>query len=247
MDITVEHAGLTLRGVLEGTDTLENDTIAILMHGFMGNRGYAKGELLYDLSHALNDSGIPTVRFDFSGCGQSDGDVNEMTVPDQLTQGMEIVDFVRAKLKAKKIYLIGHSQGGVDASMIAGAYDDVLEKLVLLAPAATLKSDALAGVCQGLTYDPKKIPLYVTVHDQKITGRYFRTAQLLPIYETAKHFIKPTLIMHGLADQVVSPKASEKYHEVLSDNKLYLLPDDSHQLAVHRATVLQKVTEFLTK
>ena len=246
MEVEIKREGRTLRGLLEGTAALHNDHVAILMHGFLGDRGNHPGKLLYDLSHALNDAGIPTLRFDFAGCGESDGNFAEMTVLSELLDGMAIIDYARTTLGAKEIDLVGHSQGGVVASMLAGYYRDVIAKLVLLAPAATLKDDALKGECQGSKYDPNQIPLTVPVHGQAVSGQYFRTAQLLPIYETAQHFAGPTLIIHGEDDQVVSPEAARKYNVILPQSKLYLMPGEGHLLEGPKlAEILQTVTTFL--
>ena len=92
MDVTVKRDGLTLRGVLEGTEQLQNKRVTILMHGFQGDRGYKAGNFLYDLSHELNQAGIPTLRFDFAGCGQSDGSFTDMTVLSEISDGMKIID-----------------------------------------------------------------------------------------------------------------------------------------------------------
>ncbi|WP_242361901.1 alpha/beta hydrolase [Limosilactobacillus antri] len=247
MKVEIKREGRTLRGLLEGTTTLHNDQVAILMHGFMGDRGNQPGKLLYDLSHALNAAGIPTLRFDFAGCGESDGDFAEMTVFSELLDGMAIIDYARTTIGAQTIDLVGHSQGGVVASMLAGYYRDVIDKLVLLAPAATLKDDALKGECQGTVYDPNHIPLTVPVHGQAVSGQYFRTAQLLPIYETAQHFTGPTLIIHGEADQVVSPEAARKYNVILPQSKLYLMPGEGHLLeGTALAEILRTVTDFLS-
>lgn len=246
MKVEVQRDGLTLRGVLTGSDTLQNEQVAIMFHGFQGNRGYHSGKLLYDLAHHLAKAGMPTLRFDFAGCGESDGEFNRMTVLGELLDGMAIIDFVRRQVGAKKIFLIGHSQGGVVASMLAGYYRDLVDKLVLLAPAASLKDDALAGQCQGTEYDPNHIPLTVPVHGQAVSGQYFRTAQLLPIYETAQHFAGPALIIHGQADQVVPPEMSQKYHVILPNSRLYLMPDEGHLLEGHHLTeILSTVTDFL--
>lgn len=248
MEVAVERDGLTLRGVLEGTHSLHNDKIAILMHGFKGDRGYRPGKLLYDLSHHLNKEGLPTIRFDFDGCGQSDGDFNNMTVLSELLDGMAIIDFVRQEINPKKIYLVGHSQGGVVASMLAGYFRDVIDKIVLLAPAATLKDDALKGVCQGSTYDPNHIPSEVIVGGFAVGGNYFRTAQLLPIYETAQHFSGPALLIHGLDDNIVSPEASKKYNIILPNNELHLMEGENHMLEGDKLPeILNLVTDFLKK
>lgn len=246
MEITIKRDGLTLRGVLEGTDTLQNDQIAILLHGFQGDRGYQPGKLLYDVSHKLNEAGLPTLRFDFAGCGQSDGDFAAMTVLGEILDGMAIIDFARTKIGAKQIYLVGHSQGGVVASMLAGYYRDLITKLILLAPAATLKDDALIGECQGSKYDPNHIPLAVSVHGQEVSGQYFRTAQLLPIYETVQHFGGDALIIHGLNDNVVSSEAARKYNVILPNSKLYLLAGEDHMLEGQKLPeILATVTDFL--
>ena len=248
MEITIERDGLKLYGLLEGTTTLENDRVAILMHGFKGDLGYDENKILPVVTHALNQAGLPTLRFDFAGCGKSDGKFEDMTVLSELLDGMKVIDFVRQTVKAKHIYLFGHSQGGVVASMLAAYYRDVIEKLVLLAPAATLKDDALVGECQGSHYDPNHIPASVMIHGFKVGGDYFRTAQLLPIYETAQHFAGPALLIHGTADQIVSPEATRKYHVIMPQSVLHLIDGEGHMFdGPRRPEVVKLVTDFLTE
>ena len=248
MEITIERDGLKLYGLLEGTTTMENDRVAILMHGFKGDLGYDENKILPVVTHALNQAGLPTLRFDFAGCGKSDGKFEDMTVLSELLDGMKVIDFVRQTVKAKHIYLFGHSQGGVVASMLAAYYRDVIEKLVLLAPAATLKDDTLVGECQGSRYDPNHIPEFVMVGGFKVGGDYFRTAQLLPIYETAQHFAGPALLIHGTADQIVSPEATRKYHVIMPQSVLHLIDGEGHMFnGPHRPEVVKLVTDFLAK
>ena len=232
MEITIERDGLKLHGLLEGTTTLENDRVAILMHGFKGDLGYDEGKILPVVAHALNQ----------------DGKFEDMTVLSELLDGMKAINFARQTIKAKHIYLFGHSQGGVVASMLAAYYRDVIEKLVLLAPAATLKDDALVGECQGSHYDPNHIPASVMIHGFKVGGDYFRTAQLLPIYETAQHFAGPALLIHGTADQIVSPEATRKYHVIMPQSVLHLIDGEGHMFdGPRRPEVVKLVTDFLTE
>lgn len=248
MEITIERDGLKLYGLLEGTTTLENDRVVILMHGFKGDLGYDENKILPVVAHALNQAGLPTLRFDFAGCGKSDGKFEDMTVLSELLDGMKVIDFVRQTVKAKHIYLFGHSQGGVVASMLAAYYRDVIEKLVLLATAVTLKDDALVGECQGSRYDPNHIPEFVMVGGFKVGGDYFRTAQLLPIYKTAQHFAGPALLIHGTADQIVSPEATRKYHVIMPQSVLHLIDGEGHMFnGPHRPEVVKLVTDFLAK
>lgn len=81
-----------------------------------------------------------------------------------------------------------------------------------------------------------------------VGGDYFRTAQLLPIYETAQHFANPVLLIHGTADQVVSPEASQKYNVILPNSQLHLIDGESHMLnGAKKSEVVKLVTTFLTK
>ncbi|MCI1287562.1 MAG: alpha/beta hydrolase [[Lactobacillus] timonensis] len=247
MELTIERDQLKLHALLEGTTNLENESVAILMHGFKGDLGYDEHKLLPTIAKALNQAGLPTLRFDFNGCGKSEGRFVDMTVLSEIIDGMKVIDFVRQQVKPQHIYLVGHSQGGVVASMLAAYYRDVIDKVVLLAPAATLKDDALAGVCQGTTYDPQHIPDEVTVGGWQVGGDYFRTAQLLPIYETAQHFANPILLIHGTADQVVSPAASQKYNVILPTSQLHLIEGEGHLFnGPRRKEVISLVTNFLT-
>jgi pimeloyl-ACP methyl ester carboxylesterase len=248
MDITIKRDGLKLHGLLEGTDKIENETIVILMHGFKADLGYNDSYILYNLSHYLNERGLPTIRFDFDGCGKSDGEFKDMTVFSEILDGIKILDYVRNTVKAKHIYLVGHSQGGVVASMLAGYYRDVVEKLALLAPAATLKKDAINGVCQGSTYDPLHIPETVDVSGFKVGGAYFRIAQLLPIYQTAMHYNRKVLLIHGSADKIVSPEASKRFNVLLPKSQLHIIKGESHLLNDQgRPEVLKLVGDFLLK
>ncbi|MEX2785249.1 alpha/beta hydrolase [Streptococcus sp. H49] len=248
MEITIQRDGLTLFGLLEGTDRIENKEIAVLMHGFKGDLGYRKGALLDELVQALNAAGIATIRFDFNGCGKSGGRFRDMTVLSEILDGLKIIDYVRHVIKAQKIYLIGHSQGGVVASMLAGYLPDVIDKLILLAPAATLKDDALKGECQGVVYDPNHIPDTIVIDGFMVGGDYFRTAQTLPIYEAAKNYCGPVLLIHGALDKVVAPLASERYNAVYKDKRYYLLKGAGHNLSGEnnqRRTVKELINSFL--
>lgn len=248
MQVKIKRDGLTLRGELTGTTQMQCDEIALLLHGFKGNIGSERTNLLYDVNQELNKAGLPTLRVNFNGCGTSDGKFEDMTVLNEIQDTIAMLEFIKKEIKPKKIYLVGHSQGGVVASMVAAMYPDIIEKLVLLAPAATLVDDAKKGICQGVSYDPKHIPDFVEVDGFRVGGAYFRVAQNLKIYDTAKSYLGPTLLVHGLADTIVASSASEKYAQVYQNATLHLIEGASHGLrgsGNQRQETLKLVREFL--
>lgn len=242
-EVTVQRDGLNLRGVVERPENL-NNTAVILFHGFLSDRNEG---LLASVSQDLVEHGFTTVRFDFDGCGQSDGDFSKMTVSAEISDAIEILNYVRKMKGIDHIYLVGHSQGGVVVSMLAGYYHDVIDRVALLAPAATLKDDAQRGTCMGVTYDALHVPDSITIHGTKIGGRYLRMAQTLPIYEVASQFIGPMLTVHGSKDKVVSPIASSRYAERCADCRLRTISGAGHSFdGEYRAKAVEIVRDFLT-
>lgn len=229
--ITIERDGLTLVGDREEPFGEIYD-MAIIMHGFTANRNT---DLLKQIADNLRDENVASVRFDFNGHGESDGKFENMTVCNEIADAQAILEYVRTDPHVRDIFLVGHSQGGVVASMLAGLYPDIIKKVVLLAPAAQLKDDALKGNTQGAKYDPNHIPPLVPLVGQKlgmkVGGFYLRTAQILPIYEVSARFTRPVSIIAGTNDQVVDPKYAKKYDEIYQNSKLQLIKEADHRFS----------------
>lgn len=247
MDVQILRDGLTLRGTFNKPDTSEFDLV-VLMHGFTSDRGVNPDQSLYQLAERFEKRGLATLRFDFNGHGTSDGDFKNMTVFNEISDGKAILDYACSLKGVRKLYLLGHSQGGVVASMIAGYYHEKIDKLVLMAPAATLKDDALKGNTQGFTYDPENIPDELPIKKGlTLGGFYLRTAQTMPIYEVARQYQGPVCLVHGLDDQVVDNIASKRYDDVYQNDKLNLLPHADHGFTEgdSRQEALDIATDFL--
>lgn len=247
MQISVVRDGLYLRGVLDKKVT-GKCPVAVFFHGFSADLGYEKENPFQVLAEYLTDAGLAVVRFDFNGHGKSDGEFSKMDVLNELEDAIAILTYVRKLDFATEIYVVGHSQGAVVAGMLAGCYPDVIKRLVLLAPAATLKADAQRGVCMGTVYDTEHIPEIVCVGgDRPVGGHYFRIAKWLPIYEVTGLFQGPSLVISGGEDTVVSEEDARHYQEVLADCTLKLPEKLDHGLGgMDRESVFQEIVAFLT-
>ena len=240
--ITIKRDGLTLVGDREEPFGEIYD-MAILMHGFTANRNTA---LLRQIADNLRNENVASVRFDFNGHGDSDGAIEDMTVPNEIEDAKAVLSYVRTDPHVRNIFLVGHSQGGVVASMLAGLYPDIIKKVILMAPAASLKDDSLKGSTEGADYDPNHIPTVIPVNGKKIGGFYIRTAQVLPIYEISRRFNKEVLIITGSNDKVVDPKYSKKYDEIYDNSKLHIIKDADHSFTGKYKNIAAKtVSDFL--
>ncbi len=245
--IEVQRDGLTIRGTLTIPDGATEYNLAILMHGFTSDRGTMPDQLLYQLSAKLVANHVATLRFDFNGHGESDGRFQDMTVVNEIADAEAVLAYARQLTGVKQIYLLGHSQGGVVASMLAGLYPEFIAKVILMAPAATLKSDAQKGVLQGATYDPHQIPDWIQLPwgQLRVGGAYLRSAQVLPIYEVAQRYHGPVALFHGDQDTVVNPSASEKYQAVYENATLHVVQGADHGFQNGRARVVDSVVREL--
>ena len=244
MDISVKRDGLVLRGDLLRPNNLKTP-VAIIFHGLMSKRGSIK------LTDVLLEHGIAVAQFDFNGHGKSDGDFSDMNVYNEILDAAKIMDYVRNLDFVTDIYVIGHSQGALVGGMIAGFYREYVKKLVMLAPAATIKDDAQRGVCFGIPYDIYNIPEHITmtnIENEKfnIGGLYFRLARTLPIYETTSMFEGETLIIHGSADEVVGVIGSKRYVECMKNTTLEIVDGENHGLNNFAWNdIVKKVLDFL--
>ncbi|HEY8891596.1 MAG TPA: alpha/beta fold hydrolase [Clostridium sp.] len=218
---------MDLVGTLEKPELKEGEKcpLVIIMHGFTANRQ----ELMHVwIAQELLKNHIASVRFDFNGHGESDGMFEDMTVMNEVEDAMEILRYAKKLDFVESISILGHSQGGVVAGMTAGYYPDEIACPVQMAPAATLKDDAIKGTIMGVQYDPDHIPEYVIFGNIRLSRLYFGIAQHLPIYEVSSQYRGPVCLIHGTSDYVVSYTASKKYQEIYTDSELHLLEGQDH-------------------
>ncbi|MBR1546626.1 MAG: alpha/beta fold hydrolase [Prevotella sp.] len=189
----------------------EQCPMVVFCHGFGGSKDGPLFELVAD---SLQKHGIASIRFDFNGHGESEGAFKDMTVPNEVNDAKKVIEYVRDMRYVSKIALVGHSQGGVVAAMTAGDLGEDISAVVLMAPAAVLRDDAIRGSTMGKTYNPLDPPEYVELWGGNKLGRnYIKTAFSLPIYETASKYQGPALIIHGNADRVVPYTYGERFHQ----------------------------------
>ena len=199
--------------------------MVVFCHGFGGSKEGPLFELVCD---TLAAHGIASVRFDFNGHGESEGDFKDMTVPNEIEDAKRVVEYVRDLSYVSSVAIVGHSQGGVVAAMTAGqmseqAGEPAFQAVVLMAPAAVLRDDAIRGSTMGKTYDPFDPGEYVELWGgRKLGANYIRTAFSLPIYETAAKYQGPALIIHGNADRVVPYTYGERFHQTWPGSQLVI-------------------------
>jgi len=132
--------------------------------------------------------------------------------------------------------------------MMAGVYPDRISKAALTAPAAVLVDDAKKGSIMGIDFDPREVPETLVMKEHCFSGFYFRTNQKLNIYDWAANYDGPVIIVHSEKDPIVPYRYSERFHEVMKNSELHILPGGNHPMKDEvRAETIRLVGDFFEK
>ncbi|MEL7044967.1 MAG: alpha/beta fold hydrolase [Pseudomonadota bacterium] len=138
-ELAFDVGGETGRGVLETPDR-ESPPVVLLLHGFTGSRdemqisGTQEG-IFERTARMLAEAGIASLRIDFRGSGDSDGQWIDTTVTRQIEDAVAAIDWLSQHnaVDSDRLAVLGWSLGGLVGTH-AAAQRPGISALVLWAP-----------------------------------------------------------------------------------------------------------------
>lgn len=218
--------------------------LIICCHGFTGDK-IGANQLMLNMGKALEQAGIPAVRFDYAGSGESEGEFAETTIVRIWKENLRsILAWVktRPELASLPVYLLGHSLGGL---IVLTADEPAIAGRIALAPVIhpianfrdiifgeELWGKSLAGqtianfIGKGFSLEPSFIrDLLAEEYEPLSVARNYRT---------------PLLIVHGDNDVIVPIEGSQELHRAYTGSKKFeILPADHVFTGQHKS--LQKI------
>ncbi len=232
----------------DGFDTTKDSCpMVILMHGIFSSKDYGP---MPQLAKGLAKAGIASIRFDFDGHGRSEGRKQDMTIEKELADAHAVWNYVQGLSYVSKVGLLGHSQGGVVASMTAGQLASTGTAtpagLVLVAPGSVIKEACQGGKFFNARFDPKNPPEYIRCWGMYKLGReYLVATQQLDIYGTAASYAGPVLLLHGDRDGIVPMWCSERFLQTYGSNAtLRVVEGENHTITRRRNEVIASTVAF---
>ena len=121
--IFFQSDGLKLAGIVEspsGMKSGERRPAFIVLHGFGGNKD-GQGQAV--VAKQFTDWGYVTLRIDFRGCGESEGERGRIICLDQVADTRNALSYLaaRAEVDPQRIGLVGSSFGAAVAVFTGGA------------------------------------------------------------------------------------------------------------------------------
>lgn len=244
------QGGLAMTVTLPEGFNPETDTcpMVILMHGIFASQRITP---MPTIARQLAEAGIASIRFNFGGHWSSEGEMVKMTIENEVAEATAMWQYACSLPYVSKIGLLGHSQGGVVASMTAGRIAASGSKeqpygLVLIAPASVLKTACNQGSMLGAKFDPKNPPEYVKCFGMmKVSREYILSTQQLDIYGTAEAYNGPVRIIHGSDDTLVPMWCSEDFKRTYGERaELIVVENENHRISRKTKQVAALVVDF---
>ena len=226
----------------------------LFVHGFVGG--------VYDYNNYPNELEIYR-NFDvytFTLPGHDKVIVKNVNYEEWINAAEEQIEFL-IKHGYKRIYVIGHSMGGVIAAHLASKYNEV-KKLVLVAPAFRYLDfkDGKVNI-KGFNDSLKDIPSIFKNKDTEVVFERFQKTPIPTLIEFTKlvstyehdldNITCPVLTIRGTSDRVVPIESVDLvYNNVKSKtNVLISIKEVTHDCFRKKRTdeVKQLITDFLRK
>jgi uncharacterized protein len=128
-EIDVLHNNIS--GIITTPDDIKKYPCVILSHGLISSKESSK---YIALSNSLNDAGIASCRFDYHGCGESEGNIEETTLTTRVENLNSIIEYIvnHKLVDTDKIGILGSSFGG-STCIIKAARDKRIKCITLWA------------------------------------------------------------------------------------------------------------------
>lgn len=192
--------GLILSGSLELPEDTMPKAFAIFSHCFTCNKNLINVKFI---SETLSENGIATLRFDFSGLGDSEGDFAKTDFTSNIDDLLHAAQFLEDNYEAPKL-LVGHSLGGA-ASIIAADKIESVKALTTIGTPSTL--DHIRRVFNNKLDEIMingSAMVDVAGREMEIGRDFVEDLSRYSIKRSLNNLQKPILVMHSPEDDMVN-------------------------------------------
>lgn len=208
LEIPVETQRLA--ACLHRPDASGTAPLVVCCHGLTGTR-VGSGYRFVSLARRLADLGIACLRFDFRGCGESDGQFIDVTAA-SLAEDLRAILAAIPRLDGCDPDRIGIAASSFGAHTISGLAEEIpgLRALVFLAPVADPRS-LIARAMTDEAWDFLRRKGWIDHHGLPLSAGFIDT---LPSWEAPRRVAtarRPLLVYHGTQDAEVPLDQGQAY------------------------------------
>lgn len=153
------------------------------------------------LADYLTCQGIAVLRFDKRGCGKSTGDFNNATTEDFASDVFAGVEHLRSRkdIDSKQIGLIGHSEGGIIAPMVALKSHDIAY-IVLMAACGVNGEEMMCAWSESIEKDKGSTEESIE-RDRKYKKELFAILKSEKNFDAAAKQLRKIILNHTISKE----------------------------------------------
>ncbi len=214
---------------------------AILCHGMLSDKDSPKYQQLAEQLSARN---IPTLRFDFSGRGESGGSLFDMTYSKQIEDLNAAIEYLAAS-GCTRVALFGSSMGGTVAILVASRD----ERVVAIATMAAVAHTETMAERYPSQVEHWRQQGYIQTESGRIGSGFIDDAETHDVIAAAGTLLAPLHVVHGEEDEVVPSSDAHDLASAARNASLCLVPDADHRFSdpKHLAPEIERIAEFFVE
>lgn len=190
----------------------------VLVHGFVGSK-VGEHRLFVKAARYFSEKGFIVFRFDFRGCGESEGDYSDVTLTNQIHELQSTLDYIEEipEVNKEQITVIGHSLGGAVASLTA-SIDNRVKQLLLWSPVANPFQDItrITGLLAVKKAAKEGVYDYQGFY---ISEQFFQDLKRHEPLLSVASYKQPVLIAHAEMDEDVPKGNAQLYFDSLKNRQ----------------------------
>jgi len=204
----------------------DDKRIVILAHGYPSDSHGSQAEL----ARTLATAGINALRFDYRGCGDSEGDFSECMIS-TAAQDLEAVIAWAREQGYDRVELMGSSFGGAVVLLVMQQHPEI-ERVLLRSPAPDCTDFSELGVSVDEWREKGFVDVEVGGCVFRIPFSYYEDACEHVMFAPSASISARTLIIHGTEDDVVPLEHAQRLAEVMPHALLIVLEGADHRLRI---------------
>ncbi|MFZ5955498.1 MAG: alpha/beta hydrolase [Nanoarchaeota archaeon] len=217
----------------------------IMVHGFHSSRD-EKGMFNLFANEFTNHAGIITYRFDFSGCGESEGNFRETSLTKQKQELNAMINYVyeQSCIDKNRVGILAMSFGGVVAIALGPK-----SKFMILMSAPFDPYDGLKNNFFGKNFNPRGISIRET-NDKKteIGPQFWKDIIQYDLSQELKKIDSPFLLINGANDLLVTQSDVQNYMDAIKSKKMKIeIPNANHKLEPYQNLISESLVNYVER
>ena len=243
--ITFKSENKQLVGMLHFPNK-KNVPCVIMCHGYFGDKLGNTSRMFVKTARYFSKNDIASLRFDFFGCGDSEGNFEELIVTKQIENLGAAIDFVGTidGINKNKIGVLGWSRGSA-ICILRASKDKRIKSVVSWAGEADFREQ---WPKQYIIEAKKRGYFYSKWYNMKIPYKAYVNELKYSILKSLKKMYASFLVIHGSLDENVTLSQGEAlYNNANKSKKIVVLKGADHSFTGFEKQVMRESFSWFKK